>query len=85
MRCKYAHDMYCQVDIGLSCNMNMMKGIETLRLLSKSIIFKHVREFLMFCFMVVVVVVGVEFVRMQVVSIILKFRSMYNGLYHLKC
>jgi hypothetical protein len=35
--------------------------------------------------MVVVVVVGVEFVRMQVVSIISKFRSMYNGLYHLKC
>ncbi len=38
MRCKYAHDMYCQVDIGLSCNMNMMKGIETLRLLSESIL-----------------------------------------------
>jgi len=28
--CKYAHDMYCQVDIGLSCNMNMMRGIENI-------------------------------------------------------
>jgi len=36
----------------------------------------------MFCFMVVV---GFEFVRMKVVSIISKFISMYNGLYHLKC
>jgi hypothetical protein len=31
MHCyKYAHDMYCQVDIGLSYNMNMMKGIENI-------------------------------------------------------
>jgi hypothetical protein len=35
--------------------------------------------------MVVVVVVGVEFVRMQVINIISKFRSMYNDSYHLKC
>jgi len=33
----------------------------------------------------IVVVVGVEFVRMQVVSITSNFRSMYNGFYHLKC